>query len=69
MDWTFIFKVLAYTFLFLAVTALAVHVYIRVHGGNWGGMILKILITSYATMLVGGLITGLVSYVLISGSK
>jgi len=41
MDWAFIFKVIAVTFLFLAVEALVVHLYIKKHGGNWGRLILK----------------------------
>lgn len=69
MDWAFILRIGAYVFMFLAFEALAVHMIIRKRGDNWGRLILKVLLTGYATMLVGSAIVGSISYILLLGLK
>jgi hypothetical protein len=69
MEWAFIFKVISCTFLFLAVEALVVHIYIRIHGDNWGKQLLKVLMTSYITTIIFSAMVGSVAYVLLSGFK
>jgi hypothetical protein len=67
MDWALIFKVVAFAFAFLAVEALAVHLYIRRRGGNQGRRIVKVLLTCYVVMICFSAVVGSVTYFVLAG--
>ncbi|MDD2299644.1 MAG: hypothetical protein PHU69_08365 [Fermentimonas sp.] len=64
MDWAFIIKGVAYTYLFLACLALYVHLHIRKTGGNRGKALLQVVVTAYATGIIISVVGGAILYLL-----